>query len=103
VISCDSNQIANGESANQAINVCWTYNNNATAGSYGWHLPTISELQILYNVRNSLPGLYCQFYNGNYWSSTPDGSNYKSVQFDGGAVSTQLASSNFKVWAVHTF
>ena len=102
-IDCYSNQIANGSSAYQAINVCIAYNNNATAGSYGWHLPTISELETLYNVRNSLPGLYCQFYNDNYWSSTQDGSNYKSVQFDGGAVSSWSASNNFRVWAVHAF
>ena len=102
-IDCYSNQIANGSSTYQAINVCIAYNNNATAGNYGWHLPTISELQKLYDVRNSLPGLYCQFYNDNYWSSTPDGSNYKSVQFDGGAVSSWSASNNFRVWAVHAF
>ena len=68
-----------------------------------WSLPTIDELQILYNIKNSLSGLQCQFYNDNYWSSTPDGSNYKSVQFDGGAVSSWSASNNFRVWAVHAF
>jgi hypothetical protein len=106
-IDCWSNQIANGSSAYQAISVCIAYNNNATAGNYGWHLPTISELEKLYDVQNSLTGLYCSFISDNYWSSTLDGSNYRYIHFGTGegrnSAYSQSASNNYRVWAVHAF
>jgi hypothetical protein len=66
----------------------------------GWRLPTIEELQFMYNKRDEIGG----FESYPYWSSTEDGGNYAwNFLFDDGSSSNDDKVYRGYVRAVRTF
>ncbi|MCX7084938.1 MAG: DUF1566 domain-containing protein [Methylococcales bacterium] len=80
-----------------------TWNDAVTAASAynaDWHLPTITELKLLYEQRNSVGG----FTKDDYWSSTELDSNSAWIQgFLNGDQDRYNKYSKLKVRAVRAF
>ena len=65
----------------------------------GWRLPTIEELDILYQNKDKISG----FTNGNYWSSTEIVDFGYSRNFNNGGQDASYSFSKYYVRAVRTF
>jgi hypothetical protein len=65
----------------------------------GWRLPTIDELDILYQNKDKFSG----FANGSYWSSTEIVDFRYSRNFDNGGQDASYIFSKYYVRAVRTF
>lgn len=82
----------------------YTWDNALTACSAGWRLPTLTELELIYCMRNTWADLSADnFYTTSYWSATEDSSNSDNawaVNFSDCALSSVSKSTACKVRCV---
>lgn len=82
----------------------YTWDNALTACSTGWRLPTLTELELIYCMRNTWADLNADnFYTTGYWSATEDTSNSDNawaVNFSNCAISSVSKSTACKVRCV---
>lgn len=89
-----------GINLTDAIALC---ENSRVGGFSDWHLPTLSELSVMYTNKGVIGG----FYNGLYWSSTfsgslVTGSYYFAINFKDGSTSAPRKDTNCRVRCVRT-
>lgn len=92
--------LSTGTNLKAAIDLC---KQSRVGGFEDWHVPTLSELTLLYTNQSSVEGLS----QGSYWSNTfshtnVTGNYYYAIDFQTGQTFTPREDANYRVRCVRT-